>query len=235
MLSKKHLFPFLALFVVILLVAACAPQAQTAGAEIAAPAEESAVEHSEAEEGGEETHADEDEDEHAEEAHADEAVHQEGDDHGADEHAADAGHTDGDSHTPAEHMTDMGMHSEGDEHSEGDGHAEDHEHGVPAEALAVENPIPTSDSSIAAGAATYTQFCVICHGNEGKGDGPGAAALNPKPADFSAEHVQMLSDGGLFWFITNGSAGTAMPPWKDVLSEQQRWELVNFLRTFENH
>ena len=83
-------------------------------------------------------------------------------------------------------MTEMDMHSEEDEY------------GVPAEALAVENPIPASESSIAAGAATYTLYCAVCHGNEGKGDGPGAAALNPKPADFSAEHVQVLSDGGLY-------------------------------------
>ncbi|MCL4831181.1 MAG: c-type cytochrome [Caldilineaceae bacterium] len=88
--------------------------------------------------------------------------------------------------------------------------------------------------SIAAGAATYTQYCAVCHGNEGKGDGPGAAALNPKPADFSAEHVQVLSDGGLFWFITNGVPNSAMPPWGEVLSEQQRWEVVNFLRTFKS-
>lgn len=213
MLSKSLLNTFLALCIVVLLVAACAVETQTAGDTAAPPAVEAADIHSEGEGNNEEAQAEADE--HADEAPSDDA-HQEGDDHAADEHAAE-----------------MDMHSEGDEHSEGDGHAEGDEHGVPAEALAVENPIPATESSIAAGAATYTQFCAVCHGNEGKGDGPGAAALNPKPADFSAEHVQVLSDGGLFWFITNGVPGSAMPPWGEVLSEQQRWEVVNFLRTFD--
>lgn len=202
MLSKKRLFPFIALFAVILLVAACEAQAQTVNITDAPQAAEAADSHAEAKE--EEAHTEEDE--HADEMSSDDAAHQEGD-----------------SHAPDAHMAEMGMHAEGDEH------------GVPARAMAVENPVPATDDSIAAGAATYTQYCAVCHGNEGKGDGPGAAALNPKPADFSAEHVQILSDGGLFWFISNGAAGTAMPPWKEILSERQRWEAVNFLRTFENH
>ncbi|MBI3960627.1 MAG: cytochrome c [Chloroflexi bacterium] len=138
----------------------------------------------------------------------------------------------GDDHMAGEHMADAG-HMESTEHSEGGAHAEGEEHGVPAEAMAVENPVTVTAESIAAGAATYTQYCAVCHGNEGKGDGPGAAALNPKPADFSAEHVQVLSDGGLFWFISNGVPDSAMPPWGGILSEEQRWEVVNFLRTFK--
>ncbi len=220
MMSKKFLFILISLLAVLLLVTACGTNTLSTEAGNAAQTPAPSTDTEEAE--------------HGDEMPSDEAAHQEGDGHAVDEQAAEAPHTEGDSHAPDAHMAEMGMHSEGDEHNEGDGHAEGDEHGVPAEAMAVENPVPATEDSIAAGAATYTQYCAVCHGNEGKGDGPGAAALNPKPADFSAEHVQVLSDGGLFWFVTNGVPNSAMPPWGEVLSEQQRWEVVNFLRTFKN-
>ena len=70
--------------------------------------------------------------------------------------------------------------------------------------------------------------CTPCHGPSGKGDGPAAAALNPKPADWTSDRVQKETDGSLFWKITNGRG--AMPPWKS-LPENERWEIVNYLRT----
>lgn len=106
-------------------------------------------------------------------------------------------------------------------------------HAIPEEAAAVANPVAVSAVSVAAGQATYTQNCATCHGAEGKGDGAAAAGLNPKPADFHAAHVQGLSDGALFYIITHGREGTAMVAWEEILSEGQRWEVVNFLRTFE--
>lgn len=145
--------------------------------------------------------------------------HQEGDEHAGDEHMADATHQEGDEHGEADH-------------AEG-GHDEGQEHGVPEEAMNLENPVPATEESIAAGAALYAQYCAVCHGAEGRGDGPGGVALNPKPANLHADHVQVLTDGGLFWFITNGAEGTGMPAWESVLSEEQRWQLVNYLRTFK--
>lgn len=140
------------------------------------------------------------------------------------ESAADSSTTSGDEHE-----------EEVDEHAE-DGHSPaEHmagSHGVPEDAAAVANPIATTDESIAAGMAIYAQNCAVCHGENGTGDGPGAAALDPKPADFHAEHVQSNSDGALFWIITHGREDTAMPPWDNALSEEERWHLVNFLRTF---
>jgi len=106
-------------------------------------------------------------------------------------------------------------------------------HSIPEEAAAMPNPIAISDASVAAGQATFAQYCVACHGVQGEGDGPGAAGLSPKPADLHADHVQGLSDGALLYVITHGREGTAMAAWESILSEQQRWEVVNFLRTFE--
>ena len=70
--------------------------------------------------------------------------------------------------------------------------------------------------------------CVSCHGAGGKGDGPAAAALNPKPADWTSAKVQSESDGELFWKISNGRG--PMPPWKH-LSEKDRWDLIAHVRS----
>jgi mono/diheme cytochrome c family protein len=72
--------------------------------------------------------------------------------------------------------------------------------------------------------------CTPCHGPGGKGDGPAAAALNPKPANWTSDRVQKESDGELFWKISNGRG--PMPPWKH-LPENERWEIVNYLRTLK--
>ena len=71
--------------------------------------------------------------------------------------------------------------------------------------------------------------CVSCHGS-GKGDGPAAAALNPKPADWTSAKVQSESDGELFWKISNGRG--PMPPWKH-LSDKDRWDLVAHVRSLK--
>ena len=106
------------------------------------------------------------------------------------------------------------------------------DHGVSAEAAAVKNPIPASSESASRGAAIFSQSCTACHGKTGEGDGPAAAGLNPKPADLHADHVQGNSDGALFWIISHGREGTVMPAWNTVFSDEQRWDVVNFLRTF---
>lgn len=159
-----------------------------------------------------------------------EVVHMEGDDHSAEEHAVEEVHTEGDEH--AADLHEEGSVDEGDTH----GHTlEEHKagaHAVPEEALALENPIPPTEDSIARGAEIYAQNCAACHGPEGYGDGPAAAALDPKPANLHADHVQDLPDGGLFWIISHGAPGTAMPAWKETLSEEDRWHVVNFIRTF---
>ncbi|RME42573.1 MAG: cytochrome c, partial [Chloroflexi bacterium] len=78
----------------------------------------------------------------------------------------------------------------------------------------------------------YAQNCAVCHGETGEGDGPAAGTLEMKPANLHEDHVQGLTDGALFWIISHGRPDTPMPPWDNVLSEQERWHLVNFLRTF---
>ena len=137
--------------------------------------------------------------------------------------------------------TEEAEHMEEDEHEE-DEHIEDEHppeqhmeggHDVPDEAAAVPNPFADDEESLAAGAVLYASNCAICHGETGEGDGPAAAGLEIAPSDLHEGHVQGNTDGALFFIISHGKPETPMPAWEDVLDEDERWHVVNFLRTFQ--
>jgi mono/diheme cytochrome c family protein len=100
---------------------------------------------------------------------------------------------------------------------------------APPIAQGVKNPLPVTLSAVQSGKAVYTSYCTPCHGPKGKGDGPAAAALNPKPADHTSAKVQTETDGSLFWKISEGR--NPMPQYKAVLSETQRWQVIEYIRT----
>ncbi len=101
----------------------------------------------------------------------------------------------------------------------------------PAAEKAKKNPVAKSDAAVTAGKkATIDKACTACHGDGGKGDGPGAAALNPKPADWTSAKVQQEPDGCLFWKISSGRG--AMPPWA-ALPENERWQIIHYIRTLK--
>ncbi len=102
---------------------------------------------------------------------------------------------------------------------------------VPKNANNVKNPLASDAASIKIGKTLYKTYCSPCHGDKGKGDGPASASLNPKPADHTSEKVQAESDGALYYQLSEGRAHTAMPPFKAVLSVDQRWALINYIRT----
>ena len=84
---------------------------------------------------------------------------------------------------------------------------------------------------------TYDQNCAKCHGIDGKGDGPGAAILDPKPRDFAdCKDMTKRSDAELFKAISQGGVAVGlsgeMQPWGDQLSDQQIHELIKFVRSF---
>jgi mono/diheme cytochrome c family protein len=96
---------------------------------------------------------------------------------------------------------------------------------------AKKNPVPASPAAVATGKKlTSDKACTACHGETGKGDGPGAAALTPKPADWTAPAVQSQSDGCVFWKLTTGRG--AMPPWAS-LSETERWQIVHYIKSLK--
>jgi mono/diheme cytochrome c family protein len=99
---------------------------------------------------------------------------------------------------------------------------------VPLAARFAANPVPDSPETISAGAATYRAKCAICHGAAGRGDGPAAFTLNPRPVDLTL-HVPQHAPGEVHYWISEGIRGTPMPAWRDELTDIQRWELVRFL------
>ena len=96
------------------------------------------------------------------------------------------------------------------------------------------NPVPPSPQSLEAGERIYRGQCQICHGVDGHGNGPASATQFPRPTDFVAHFASghVHPDGRLFFWISEGMGGTAMPAFKDRLSETERWDVVNFLKTF---
>jgi len=100
---------------------------------------------------------------------------------------------------------------------------------APARSAKVKNPIPSDEASIAAGKVSYVRECFSCHGTTGRGDGPGAKALEKNPGDLSKPTMWDQTDGALFWKITDGRK--PMPSFDKTLSEEQRWQVVNYIRT----
>jgi len=100
---------------------------------------------------------------------------------------------------------------------------------APAAAQSVSNPVTPDATSLKAAKALYIANCSPCHGEKGKGDGPAAAALNPKPADHTSAALAKETDGSLFWKMSEGRS--PMPTYKTTFTPTQRWELVNYIRS----
>ncbi len=100
---------------------------------------------------------------------------------------------------------------------------------APESAKELKNPAPGDKSSVKRGKNLYKSYCVVCHGETGQGDGPGSKALDPKPADHTSKSVQSQADGELYWKISEGRGN--MVGWEHVLKDQDRWDLVNYVRT----
>ena len=96
----------------------------------------------------------------------------------------------------------------------------------------VRNPVPPDQRSLEAGRQTYMELCAVCHGDTGRGDGPAGLRLVPRPADFRVHMAAGHTDGELLYWVTYGMAGTAMPAFGDQLTERERWDVINFIRTF---
>lgn len=102
---------------------------------------------------------------------------------------------------------------------------------VPAEAKKKQNPLPSTPAALQAAKAVYDDKCLQCHGDTGKGDGPEAAMYDVKPANFADAHMMgEMTDGEIFYKMSEGRM--PMPAFKKQLTDEQRWQLVHFVRTF---
>jgi mono/diheme cytochrome c family protein len=99
----------------------------------------------------------------------------------------------------------------------------------PPEARLQKNPVQVNESTVAGGEALYKARCANCHGESGNGNGEEAARYRPVPADLTNPRVGNQTEGELFWKITNGRR--PMPSFRNKLSDEERWEVVIYLRT----
>ena len=106
---------------------------------------------------------------------------------------------------------------------------------LPAAYRELENPLAADPAAPENGMRLFLgKGCAACHGAHADGQGPAARGLSPAPANFAAGKVlHDHSDAYLYWRITEGKHGTAMPRWDGVLEEKERWEIVSFLRSLE--
>lgn len=100
---------------------------------------------------------------------------------------------------------------------------------APADAASVQNAVPSTPDSIRRGKSIYQDRCADCHGRKGRGDGSGGVDLECKPTDLTAATLSSQSDGALFWKLTQGRK--PMPAYARKLSEEERWHVINFIRT----
>jgi mono/diheme cytochrome c family protein len=99
---------------------------------------------------------------------------------------------------------------------------------APKSADSLKNPTAGNLHDAKEGKTIFQTYCVACHGDKGKGNGPSAAGLNPQPANLTLKRIQKQTDGAFFWKITTGKP--PMLSWKYTLTKKQRWELVDYIR-----
>ena len=97
---------------------------------------------------------------------------------------------------------------------------------------AATNPVPVNAETFARGKLMYEANCSVCHGMAGLGDGEAGIGLNPPPANLRVHLAQGHSDSQLFEWISQGIDNTAMPAFEGRLVEEDRWKIINYIRTF---
>lgn len=101
---------------------------------------------------------------------------------------------------------------------------------VPADYAGKTNPLGADAAG--EGAKIFETNCQMCHGPQGHGDGPAGGSLDPRPKNLAVLQ-ESAGDDYLFWRIHEGKQGTAMVAWKGVLTDEQIWAVVSFIRTLK--
>ena len=95
-------------------------------------------------------------------------------------------------------------------------------------AAAVPNPVPATVESLARGKYLYEMNCLVCHGPQGRGEGPvGKKFITKAPVDFNDDYTQDQADGQLFFTLTRGRE--LMPFYRDALNAEERWNVINYV------
>ncbi|MFY9308274.1 MAG: cytochrome c [Bacteroidia bacterium] len=101
---------------------------------------------------------------------------------------------------------------------------------APASADQKKNPVASNEQTLAAGKKIYNKECMSCHGKKGKGDGPASVTVGKPVGDMTSVSFHAQSDGAIFWKTATGKP--PMPSFGKKLTEEQVWQIVNYMRTF---
>lgn len=97
----------------------------------------------------------------------------------------------------------------------------------------LQNPLPSTPQTLARARQLYRVNCSVCHGAEGRGDGPMVAYFQQAgpsvPVDFANPRVRARKEGELYWILTNGLGN--MPRFGLLLTPEERWAVVHFIRS----
>jgi mono/diheme cytochrome c family protein len=102
---------------------------------------------------------------------------------------------------------------------------------IPDSFKSMKNPVAQGDASTKAGLAVFTKNCASCHGKAGLGDGVKARTLKDFPGNFSKADFQSLADGDIFYRTKTGRG--EMPKYDGKLSDDDIWNVVNYIRTLK--
>jgi mono/diheme cytochrome c family protein len=93
------------------------------------------------------------------------------------------------------------------------------------------NPLTATSENIHAGQQAFGYYCVVCHGRDGQNTGvPFADKMSPPVPSLAASNVQSYTDGQLKWIIDNGIFPSGMPASKGILSDEEMWQIVLYIR-----
>ena len=96
----------------------------------------------------------------------------------------------------------------------------------------LKNPVATNPESVAAGQQLYLKYCRFCHGADAKGNGPMAPKGTHPPDLTDAEWTHGSTDGEIFVVLRDGAGPKQeMKPFKGKMSDQDMWNVVNYLRS----
>jgi len=93
------------------------------------------------------------------------------------------------------------------------------------------NPLARSPEVIADGKSAFNDYCTVCHGLDGQNTGvPFADTMSPPVPSLASPAIQSYSDGQLKWIIENGIWPSGMPASSGILSDEEMWSIVEYLR-----
>ena len=108
------------------------------------------------------------------------------------------------------------------------------EWGVPAPYQGMTNPLQRRKAVLDQGQAIYKQYCAVCHGDSGAGNGIAGRGLSPSPGNlvWLSDVPEKQWDEFMYWTIAEGGTalGTSMPPYRQLLKQDEIWAVTAYIQ-----